>query len=66
MQKCINKGVSVVENFTYDELRMIKWAVATEIRKRAEEPLVCPERLAKFEDLYDKVFDMIQDMKNNN
>lgn len=55
-----------MENFTYDELRMIKWAIETEIDRRVEKPLVCPERLAKFEDLYYKVFDMIQDMKNNN
>lgn len=55
-----------MENFTYDELRMIKWAVETEIDRRAEKPLVCPERLAKFEDLYCKVRDLIKNIDNNN
>ena len=55
-----------MENFTYEELRMIKIAVETEIIRREDNPLVNPERLAKLEDLYNKVHDLMQDMKNNN
>lgn len=52
-----------MENFTYEELRMIRIAIETEIRRREDNPLVNPERLAKFEDLYDKVCDIIQSFK---
>ena len=46
--------------FTYEELRLIRFAIETEIMRREEEPLVNPKRLAEFEDLYDKVDDLIQ------
>ena len=55
-----------MEYFTYEELRMIRIAVETEIIRREENPFVNPERLAKFEDLYNKVHNLMQDMKNNN
>lgn len=55
-----------MENFTYEELRMILIALETEVIRREDNPLVNPERLFKFEDLLQKVFNMIQDMKNNN
>lgn len=54
-----------MENFTYEELRMILIAVETEIIRREENPFVNPKRLFKFEDLYEKISNMIQDMKNN-
>lgn len=51
--------------FSYDELRLIRFAIETEIMRREENPLVNPKRLAEFEDLYDKVDDMIKDIRNN-
>lgn len=55
-----------MEDFTYEELRMIRLALETEIFRRQDNPLVNPERLAKFEDLYDKVNSLIQNTKSNN
>lgn len=52
-------------NFSYDELRLIRFAIETEVMIRAENPLVNPKRLAEFEDLYDKVDDLIMDMRKN-
>lgn len=53
-----------MNNFTYDELRMIKIALTTEIMRREENPLLNPQRLAKYEDLLDKVYDLLK--KTNN
>ena len=55
-----------MENFNYDELKLIRFAIETEIMRREENPLVNPEKLAKFEDLYDKIDNLIQDIRKNN
>ena len=55
-----------MDNFSYDELRLIRVAIDTEIMRRAENPLVNPKKLAQFEDLYDKVDTMIQRIRSNN
>lgn len=54
-----------MENFTYQELKLIRFTIETEIIRREKELLVNPKRLAEFEDLYNKVDNLIQDMKNN-
>lgn len=55
-----------MENFNYDELRLIRFAIETEIMRREENPLVNPKKLAEFEDLYNKVDNLIQDIRRNN
>ena len=55
-----------MENFTYEELQMIRIALETEVIRRQNNPFLNPERLFKFDDLYDKVSNLIQDMRNNN
>lgn len=52
-------------DFTYEELKLIRFAIETEIMRREENPLVNPKRLAEFEDLYDKVDDLIKDIRSN-
>ena len=52
--------------FTYDELKLIRFAIETEIMQREENPLVNPKRLANFEDLYDKVDNLMQNIRKNN
>ena len=55
----------VMENFSYEELRLIRFAIETEIMRREENPLVNPKKLAEFEDLYDKVDNLIKDIRSN-
>ena len=55
-----------MENFNYDELRLIRFAIETEIMRREEAPLNNPKKLAEFEDLYNKVDNLIQDIRRNN
>ncbi len=52
--------------FTYDELRMIRFAIETEIIRREENPIPNLDKIQQFEDLHDKVYGMMQDMKSNN
>lgn len=54
-----------MENFNYEELRMIQTALFTEIVRREDNKNTNKEKLQQFEDLYDKVFKLIQDVKNN-
>ena len=53
-------------DFTYDELRLIRFAIETEIMRREENPLVNPKKLVEFEDLYSKVDNLITDIRKNN
>ena len=54
-----------MDNFTYEEMRLIRMALKTEIIRREQNPHTNPERLTKFEDLFDKVYDLIQEMRKN-
>lgn len=49
--------------FNYEELRLIRLALGTEIIRREELQNTNMERLKQFEDLYDKVDNLMQDMK---
>lgn len=55
-------------DFTYDELKMIKTALLREVVRREERHLNTPanmKKLQQFEDLYDKVCTLIQNVKSN-
>lgn len=52
-------------DFTYNELKLIRFSIETEIMRREENPLVNPKKLAEFEDLYDKIDDLIKNIRNN-
>ena len=54
-----------MENFNYQELKLIRFAIDMEIMRRAEDPLNNPKKLAEFEDLYNKVDDLMYDIRMN-
>ena len=54
-----------MEDFNYEELRMIQAALFTEITRREDNPNTNVEKLQQYEDLYDKIFKLIQDVKQN-
>ena len=55
-----------MEDFTYEELRLILIALETEIIRRENNSSIHSERIVQFENLAQKVFNLIQDIKNNN
>ena len=54
-----------MESFTYEELKMLLVLIDMEIMRRENSEFSLLERLAKFKDLYQKVYNLTQDMKNN-
>ena len=55
-----------MENFNLNELRLIRFALETEVMRREEDPLNNPKKLAEFDDLYNKVDNLIQDIRRYN
>ena len=51
-----------MENFTYEELRMIKRALSMEIMRREDNFNTNKEILEQYENLYDKTESMIKEM----
>lgn len=51
--------------FNYEELRMIQMALFTEIARRKDNKNTNMEKLKQFDELYEKTFRLIQDIKNN-
>lgn len=49
-----------MKNFTYKELKMIKKALAMEIMRREDDRNTNLDELRQFDDLYEKVYDMIK------
>ena len=49
-----------MENFTYQELKLIKWAINTEIENREQNPFATPEITKEFKVLRDKVDNLIR------
>lgn len=49
--------------FSYDELKLIRFAIESELMRREENPLTNLNRTIEFEELYDKVDDLIRDIR---
>ena len=50
--------------FTYDELRLIKMAIETEIIERGRSPQKNAERIERLMNLFDKATDAMNNAKN--
>lgn len=55
-----------MENFSYNELKLIRFAIEAELMRRAENPLANPKRTTELETLYDKVDSLIWNIRRNN
>lgn len=55
-----------MENFSYNELKLIKWAINTEIEYREQNPFAIPEITKEFKALRDKVENLIWVMRRSN
>ena len=54
-----------MENFTYRELKLIRFAIDSEIMRREKYTNINNKTLKELDDLYDKVDDLITNMKND-
>jgi hypothetical protein len=55
-----------MENFSYKELQLIRRAIDKEIMCREKNPIANPEITMEFEALYNKVDNLIRNIRRNN